>query len=252
MGRISDAVAEQREVCRLAPNNPAFATELERYEAQLVDAASAGGQATLDGDRASEFVQTMRRVYERRSIHRGWGTPIAAPALEAVLPILIAGLGVSTVLEVPCAESPLLSGAALGSAKLIGRDFVPEALDAARARAADSVSLHLDLTTANLPAAELIISRDLLQQLSDAAALSAIADFRHSVAGFLLATTFWSTTENPSADAPRWRPLSLQRPPFSFPAPLLLVPEREYAPSTAHSDKSLGLWRLADLGPSAR
>jgi hypothetical protein len=40
-----------------------------------------------------------------------------------------------------------------------------------------------------------------------------------------------------------WRPLNLCAPPFNFPPPLRIIHE----PYRAFTDKSLGLWRVADL-----
>ena len=44
-----------------------------------------------------------------------------------------------------------------------------------------------------------------------------------------------------------WRPLDLERDPFGFPAPLELLNERCTEGGGIFADKSLGLWRTADL-----
>ena len=47
-----------------------------------------------------------------------------------------------------------------------------------------------------------------------------------------------------------WRPLNLERPPFGFPPAHELINEQCSEGNGAFRDKSLGLWRIADLPTS--
>ena len=44
-----------------------------------------------------------------------------------------------------------------------------------------------------------------------------------------------------------WRPLNMERPPFSLPPPLEVVDERCHHTGGIYSDKRLGLWRTRDV-----
>src|SRR5262249_28756808 len=105
--------------------------------------------------------------------------------------------------------------------------------------------LCLDMTRADLPAADLILCRDGLVHLSFADARAAIRNFRRSGSRYLLTTTFVGRGRNVDTATGGWRALDLQAPPFRFPPPLTLVDER--CGQTDGRDKGLGLWKLADL-----
>jgi hypothetical protein len=104
-----------------------------------------------------------------------------------------------------------------------------------------------DISRDPLPRADVILCRDCLVHLSDEAAFASIANFKASGSRFLLSTTFYAQDENRRGSTGGWRALNLQRPPFAFPAPILLIPERQFEPDRTYSDKSLGLWALSSL-----
>jgi hypothetical protein len=101
-----------------------------------------------------------------------------------------------------------------------------------------------DMTRDDLPKADLILCRDALVHLSFADAHAAIQNFRRSGSSYLLATTFLNHSPNEDVVTGGWRPLNLQAPPFSFPAPLALVDERTAHSGNQYRDKRLGLWKL--------
>jgi hypothetical protein len=78
----------------------------------------------------------------------------------------------------------------------------------------------------------------------------AIANFQKSGAIWLLTTTFTGPRENRDIAIGDWRPINLERAPYNFPAPVEVVNEESDEVDEelgAFPDKSLGLWRLADL-----
>jgi len=101
-----------------------------------------------------------------------------------------------------------------------------------------------DMTRDDLPKADLILCRDALVHLSFADARAAIQNFRRSGSRHLLATTFLNHSPNQDVATGGWRPLNLQAPPFSFPAPLALVDEKVAHSGSQYRDKRLGLWTL--------
>jgi hypothetical protein len=63
----------------------------------------------------------------------------------------------------------------------------------------------------------------------------------------LLTTTFTSTRANHDIVTGDWRPIMLQQAPYGFPEPVALINEGCTEFDGRYPDKSLGLWRLADL-----
>ena len=98
-----------------------------------------------------------------------------------------------------------------------------------------------------LPKAEIIICRDCLGHLSNEDILRALTNFVDSGSGYLLTTTFPKRVRNTDIVAGQWRPLNLQAAPFLLPEPLLILTERCSESNGAFKDKSLALWRLADV-----
>ena len=105
----------------------------------------------------------------------------------------------------------------------------------------------LDLTRDPLPKADLLFSRDCLVHLSFADVRRALGGVLRSGIPYLLTTTFPGGASNEDIVTGDWRPLDLERPPFSFPRPLRLIEEGCTEGDGRFAGKSLGLWRVADL-----
>ncbi len=108
--------------------------------------------------------------------------------------------------------------------------------------------LEANLIEGPVPRADLILCRDCLVHLTFEQCASVLKTFKASGSEFLLVTTFTTRASNPRlAENGFWRSLNLQLPPFSFPEPVDIIVERCTEVDGAYADKSLGLWRLADL-----
>jgi hypothetical protein len=105
----------------------------------------------------------------------------------------------------------------------------------------------MDLTASVLPGADLLLCRDCLVHLSATDVSRALANIRRRSITYLLATTFPAEPENREIVTGDWRPLNLEAPPFSLPRPLELIDEHCTEAGGRFPDKSLGLWRVADL-----
>jgi len=142
-----------------------------------------------------------------------------------------------------------MAGVDLGGARYVGVDIVPALVAADRERHGGPGREFLvrDLVRDDLPAADLVLCRDCLVHLSGRDALAAVANLRRSGSRLLLATTFPELRANRDIVTGQWRPLNLRLPPFGFPEPLRLLAEDPPEGAGGHPDKSLGLWRLADL-----
>jgi SAM-dependent methyltransferase len=164
------------------------------------------------------------------------------------LPGLCRRLSIRTLLDLPCGDGHWMSGIALPGVRYTGADLLPEVVARAAARRPDREFLALDLTASPLPAADLLLCRDCMVHLSFADNALALENVRRSRITFLLATTFPEEPANRDIVTGDWRPLNLELMPFGFPPPLELLREGCSEQGGRFADKSLGLWRVTDLG----
>jgi hypothetical protein len=201
-----------------------------------------------------------RAVWEH--LHRkaldGSGESLSGPGsslaqtrvVRARLDGLLRRLGVTTMLDAPCGDHYWLRHAEL-TANYVGVDVVPDLIERNRRRHPERQFLLADLVSDDLPRADLILCRDALVQYSFRDGLAMLRNFRKSGAEWLLATTFPGRDDNRDIATGDWRPLNLELPPFSFPQPHELVVERCSEGDGRYCDKSLGLWRFAELSLEA-
>lgn len=207
----------------------------------------------------SKKSREMRRVFGEIHEAQAWGDceSVSGPGstrarAASFLPDLIAlvqSLGVGTLLDVPCGDFNWAAPLADAVSRYIGVDVVPALIEANSRQhsSANREFLCRDLVRQRLPSADIVLCRDALVHFSNADILDALANLRRTGAEYLITTTFVGDRSNPDIDTGGWRPLNLQQPPFSFPAPIALVDERCHHTGGIYSDKRLGLWRFRDL-----
>jgi hypothetical protein len=173
-------------------------------------------------------------------------------AVRAALPGLLARHGVRSLLDAPCGDFYWMKEVDLDSVDYTGVDIVPEII-------ARDVELYAgptrrfllgDLVDGELPKADLILCRDCLVHLPYHETWKALENMRRSGATWLLTTTFTGPRENHDIALGDWRAINLERPPYSFPRPIDVINEESDEVDEelgAFPDKSLGLWRLADV-----
>ena len=188
-----------------------------------------------------------------------WGSPESrsgtGSALEQTqtlieaIPALLARVGAGSLLDIPCGDFHWLSVADLG-VDYTGADIVQDLVDANNRLygSAGRRFVRLDLTADPLPRASVVLCRDCLVHLSFANIRRALANIRASGAEYVLMTHFALTEENLEAEDGDWRSLNFTLPPFNLPPPLESIVENCGEDGGAYSDKSLSLWRTADLG----
>jgi hypothetical protein len=178
----------------------------------------------------------------------------ATAALRAELPRLLARLEITSLLDAPCGDAGWINTAELG-VRYAGVDIVPALVESLRARAAAGEiggEYRLgDITCDSLPRCDAILCRDCLVHLSFANIERALANFKESGAVWLIATTFPGWQTNHECEDGDWRALNFERAPFSWGAPVELLNENCTEAGDGWRDKSLGVWRLAEI-PSLR
>ncbi|HZZ44093.1 MAG TPA: class I SAM-dependent methyltransferase [Tepidisphaeraceae bacterium] len=174
--------------------------------------------------------------------------------LRTVIPRLLKSLYVRTMLDCPCGDFHWMKLVDLPVEKYIGGDVVAElaAENQKQFGSAQREFRQINLLNDPLPEADILLCRDCLVHLTTREIGQAIQNIRRSPITFLLTTTFPATTANRELESthgakPKWRPLNLQLPPFNFPAPLEIINEHCTEKNGRYPDKSLGLWKVADL-----
>ncbi|MDX1665173.1 MAG: class I SAM-dependent methyltransferase [Candidatus Promineifilaceae bacterium] len=174
-------------------------------------------------------------------------------ALRAHLPALLRRYDVRTLLDMPCGDFQWMSQVA-ADVEIIGADIVAPLIAANRRRYNDErwTFIRLDILSDPLPASDLILCRDCLVHFSYRHVRRALAHIRASTASYLLTTTFPEVEHNHNIVTGEWRPLNLERPPFSFPPPLTWIDEGRFhfgeAPQAQGLlTKRLALWSLESL-----
>jgi hypothetical protein len=200
--------------------------------------------------------QIFSRLYERNS----WGNADSASGdgsdltqtrvVRAELPRLIESLGVETLLDAPCGDYYWMRSLNLKLKRYVGADIVPALVRANQENYASDIVLfrNLDITRDELPPSDLILCRDCLVHLPLRAALDALHNFERSGSRYLLTTTYPNllNTNKQLVITGNWRPIDLTLPPFSLPAPTLIINE-ECTEADDFKEKSLGLWDLCQL-----
>lgn len=179
----------------------------------------------------------------------GSGSNLAVTAkVRRQLPDMMSTLGITSLLDAPCGDFHWMNDLKIGELlrEYYGVDIVrPLIAENQRKYASDTVKfLCLDLVKDALPRADLILCRHLLIHLCLADCLAVIRNFKKSGAGFLLITTQDDVAENQEIlFTGSFRPLNLERPPFSFPPRIMLLDD-----SHGQGDQaSLSLYRLDDV-----
>jgi hypothetical protein len=200
-----------------------------------------------------------RAVFERIFRENYWGNGESVSGegsnlertavIRSTLPGLMARHGVRSMLDAPCGDFFWMRETALTLDEYIGADIVPDIIAANLAQYASERNRFIvaDLIEDALPRADLVFCRDCLVHLPYADIWRALRNFRRSGAAWLLTTTFTGPRENVDIVCGDWRPLNFERAPFAFPRPIEVFAEECDEDAGIFADKSLGLWRLADL-----
>ena len=166
--------------------------------------------------------------------------------LRRALPLLLRERQFGSILDLACGDCNWMRLVPM-DIDYIGADIVASLVAENQRRYGSDRRrfMWLDLLAAELPQADLVLCRDCLVHFSYRDVFRALANIKRSGSGFLLTTTFIGRAANHDILTGHWRPLNLQRAPFSLPAPTWLLDEQ--CPQPQYRDKHLGLWPVAEL-----
>ena len=203
------------------------------------------------------LAQRFQRIHDTNL----WGAPESASGLgseldatavlRTELPRLLQKLGATSLLDAPCGDAGWINRADLG-VRYVGIDIVPALVEGLQARAAagkiNGEYLLADITTDELPRCDAVLCRDCLVHLSFANIERAVTNFRRSGAAWLIGTTFPELRTNTDCEDGDWRALNFERAPFGWGTPVELVNENCQEAGGGWGDKSLGVWRVSEIG----
>jgi hypothetical protein len=224
--------------------------------APLVQTFKSRAEARRSSSRAVSLKEVFAHVYESNywgnsQSRSGSGSDLLqTKQIRTQFPDLIRDFGIESILDIPCGDFFWMKECELGVASYIGADIVPCLIADLNCHYGTPLRrfVVLDLTKDLLPKVDVVLCRDALVHFSFAHCQSAFANLKRSGSTYLLTTTF--TARGKNLDIPtggNWRTLNMQLAPFSFPKPLRLINEGCTENNNEFNDKSLGLWRIADL-----
>lgn len=188
----------------------------------------------------SIFTQIYQKnLWGNTSSRSGPGSDIPhTENLRKELPILLKKLEISSLLDIPCGDFFWLKEVNLDFLKYIGADIVEEIIVENNKNYAKENRVFLKLNTISdkLPKVDLIFCKDLFQHLSFKDIFLSIKNIKESKSKYLLIGPNSFGKENQDCVTGRFREFNLLMPPFSFPKPLMSLP-----------DNLLLLWRIKDI-----
>lgn len=166
--------------------------------------------------------------------------------IRSEIPRLLSEFEIQSMLDVPCGDFHWMQKIVLPIDRYLGADILPEIISRNQSLFASSQRRFqvLNILRDRIPRVDLILCRDCLVHFSFKDIRKAIRQLKKSEANYLLTTTF-PGRDNFDIITGEWRPLDLQRPPFSWPCPIRLINEGCTENKGIYADKSLGLWKLA-------
>jgi SAM-dependent methyltransferase len=168
--------------------------------------------------------------------------------LTEILPGLFLQYNIQSVLDIPCGDFNWMRHVDVSCVRYSGADIVKPLIEKNRQIVASpNIDFFVaDIIESRLPSVDLILCRDCFVHFSHKHIFKAIANIKTSNSGFLLTTTFPSHA-NFDIVTGSWRPINLEKKPFSFPHPLEIINEEYHSNNSGIADKSLALWRISDL-----
>ena len=182
----------------------------------------------------------------------GAGSTLTETAsIRDALPGILDQLAIRSLLDIPCGDFNWMRQVNLDGIEYIGADVVHDLVAANNMACGDSKRRfeRLDVISDRLPKMDAVLCRDCLVHLSTEDGKRALANIRDSGATYLLATTFPTVQKNVNILTGYWRHLSQVRLPLTSSASLILLHEGN--PDPLYADKSLGVWRIADMEDDA-
>jgi hypothetical protein len=203
---------------------------------------------------AETRAETFSKIFHER---RWGGTSVSGPGsapsvtgrLRSWLPEIFQRYNIKSLNDAPCGDVVWIQELLPLLRSYHGFDIVKEIIDQDKARNTFGHCEYsvADVVTEQLPTADAIFCRDCIVHLSLDEGRQVLKNFKDSKSRYLIATTF-PRRENVEQKKPgAWRPLDLERSPFTLGRPIETFFERMPNRNDPYNDKALGIWALSDL-----
>lgn len=192
----------------------------------------------------------QKNVFEGRESISGEGSSLLqTKKISKDLLKLFKKLGIISLVDAPCGDLNWIRHLDFGHINYLGVDVVQALIDKDTMELSNKNRSFVcaDLINYIPPKSDLILCRDCLVHLSFRDALKVLSNFKKSGSKYLLTTTFTARSSNLDLNSTIWRTLNLEKSPFSFPKPLKVLNEGCTEMNNQYTDKSLGLWKMADI-----
>lgn len=170
------------------------------------------------------------------------------------LPLFLEKYHVKTMLDIPCGDFYWMKELKNTLSNIIteytGGDIVPEIIEKNNQlyKSQKFTFKTLDLTSSDLPKADLVFSRDCLVHLSYEDIYRALKNIKKSKSTFFLTTSFTEANRtNKDIKTGWWRPLNLSNSPFNFGNPVDSILEKCTENNGIYYDKHLVLYLIKDI-----
>ena len=201
----------------------------------------------------------MEQVFRRAYRDNIWGDPesLSGPGSGLVRTLafrdqiakLLIELRAKSLLDAGCGDFNWMKEIQLPVERYVGIDIGPELISHNRTNYGDGrkTFVHGDIARDELMRSDVILCRDCLVHFSFEDAWIALRNFKRSRSLYLLTTTFIEFSTNLNIKTGGWRQLNLERSPFNFRPPQLMIDEKCLHTGGIYADKRLALWRLDDI-----
>lgn len=201
---------------------------------------------------ASSMQEVFTQVYEQghwfcEETFSGPGSRlIETSVIRKELPNILKQIEVKILLDVGCGDFNWLKVTELPVKNYIGVDIVPSLIQNNKKYENEERKFFcLNAVEDQLPRADAILCRDVLNHLSLQDIKKTIKNFKRSGSRYFIITMQAIPINNLDIAATGlWRPLNFLYEPFNFPQPKYLIHEGDYQASTG---KSLAVWLLDDI-----
>jgi SAM-dependent methyltransferase len=172
--------------------------------------------------------------------------------IRELLPKLVAEMGITSILDVPCGDFNWMQHVDLGPCQYVGGDIVASLAAKCQELYGSPTRrfIHLDITKDDLPKTDMILCRDCFIHLPIELIRLAIGNFKRCGAKYLFTTNGPNKKVNVDIITGGYRLPNLRLPPFNFPPPIRTM--RDDAPSQLLAenpdfDRYMELWELSQI-----
>ena len=165
------------------------------------------------------------------------------------LPGILRKFGIKKLLDAPCGDFNWMQKVDLQGIAYTGADIVEKIVEQNQQKFTQEHRkfVRMNIMSDDLGDHDLLFCRDCLVHFSFEDVQKVLKNLKQSGVTFLMTTTFPGQKSNSDIATGGWRPLNLEKAPFNFPPPLYLLNEKCTEMDGAFDDKSLGIWKVADL-----